>query len=77
MTALDIIKCFPNYSTGNLRVGDIIKPQNVALPYQISVQIVKEYFKEMIDQGYLVYEEGNETKIAGYHLTEKGLNLVR
>lgn len=77
MTEIDVIKCFPGYADGSLKVGDIILPQIVAACFKLSPQQAKFALDEMVGLGYLFYDEGNAMRVAGYHLTELGLNLVK
>ncbi len=76
MTDQDIIQCFPTYSQNKLRVGDMIMAQHICAKYKILPMQAKALLDNMVKKGYLTYDKGADSHIAGWHLTEEGLLLV-
>ena len=67
-----VMACFPGHSDNSIKVGDIFLPQHVAAYCNISPLQAREVLDMLCDAEYLVYEDASDTRVAGYHLTDKG-----
>lgn len=71
-SAFQILSCIGN----KVRVGDLIMPQSVAIALKIAPPQAEELLSELAANGYLIYKEGDCTKISGYYFTKKGVEIL-
>lgn len=51
-------------------------PQSVAIALKIAPPQAEELLSELAANGYLIYKEGDCTKISGYYFTKKGVEIL-
>jgi len=72
----EILKCFPTYCVDGVRVGDVMMVQHVLAKYRIDGMQAKMMLDELVADGYLMYDDGINGKVAGWHLTQKGFDIL-
>lgn len=71
-SAFQILSCIGN----KVRIGDLIMPQSVAIALKIAPPQAEELLSELAANAYLIYKEGDCTKISGYYFTKKGVEIL-
>ena len=71
-SAKQILSCVGSHH--EVKVGEIIMPQQVATNLGIDSQQAKRLLSELEQRGFLLYEEGNGGKISGWHFTKQGVH---
>lgn len=71
-----ILKCFPMYNVGGVKVDDIIQIPHVLAKYNVGVEQARMWLNELASEGYLYYGDGADGRICGWHLTELGYSLL-
>lgn len=71
-SAKHILSCVGSHH--EVRVGEIIMPQQVATRLGIDSQQAMRLLSELEQRGFLLYEEGNGRKISGWHFTKQGVH---
>lgn len=61
----------------DIRVGDIILAQHVASNLNVSPMQAKQLLDELANAGYLEYLEATEKRVAGWHITQKGIDALK
>lgn len=77
----EILSCIPGYPD-NVKVGDCIKPQHVAVGLDILIPYAKEILEDLASRGLLVYDEGASAskgslgRLPGWHITKLGFTIL-
>ena len=72
----EILKCFPTYRVGGVRVDDIIQVPHVLARCNVGGEQVRLWLDELASEGYLYYGDGADGRVCGWHLTELGYSLL-